>query len=109
MQLPQLRGRSPKLAKAPKRERQTESSERRILVEIEVTAEHATLNRRQEFAVIAVEFLAKLSVLVVEDRDLTEHRQHQALDRRRVGLTATILFDQDHVSSLRKGIGGEHK
>lgn len=109
MQLPKLRSRGPQLAKASKREGQTETSERRIRIVIEVTTEHLTLNRRQEFAIVAVEFLAKLPVFAVEDRNLTEQRQYQTLNRRRVGQTAAILFDQNHIGSLRKGIGGEHK
>ncbi len=109
MELPQFRSRGPQLTKTPQRKRQTETSKRSIWIEIEVAAEHATLDRWQKFAIVAVEFFAKFPVLIVEDRDLAKQCQHQALDRRRVGQTTAVLFDQDHVGPLRERIRSENK
>jgi len=107
VQLLELCLRGPQLSVPPQREREAKPGERSVGIEVEVATEQSTLDRWHQLTIVAIELIAELALLVVEDRDLAEQREDQALDSGRVRQASAVLLDEDHIGTLGEGIRRE--
>ena len=108
-QLAQLARGGPQLARAAQRLGQAEAGQRRVGVEVEVTAQQPALGGAGELAVGAEQLLLKLALLVVQHRDLAEQREHQQVDAGAVGQALAVLLDEHDVGALGVRVGAQHQ